>query len=140
MDSPLILLEYCFPVVQVVANPNINPEANIKATQYDIEVGLAKSENDEVYQVTVDIASIDDQQEGEQGVPYNIHLVALGHFKVHPEWPDPDKMVSVNGASILYSAAREFLITITSRGPWGQISLPTKSFNQLKEASNADSQ
>ena len=37
------------------------------------------------------------------------------------------------GTSILYSAAREYLITVTSRGPWPALVLPTVSFMPPKE-------
>jgi len=131
MDSPLVLVEYCFPVVQVVANPEGGKSTNINEIQYDIEVGLAISDDNEFYQVTVEITSIDPSDSDEKKNAYSIHVIALGHFKVHPDWRDPEKLVRINGASILYSAAREFLITITSRGPWGAITIPTKSFNTL---------
>jgi len=57
-----------------------------------------------------------------------VELIAIGFFSVNAEWKDPLKLLEVTGASILYAAAREFLITITSRGPWGAIMLPTTSF------------
>ena len=130
MDSPLALVDYCFPVVQVVANPNVEQNVEINDIQYDAEVGLALSEDGDVYQVSVEISSLDPKND-EKINAYSVNLVALGHFQVHPDWPEPEKLARINGASILYSAAREFLITITSRGPWGAISLPTKSFNTL---------
>ena len=37
----------------------------------------------------------------------------------------------MNGSSILYSSAREYLLLITSRAPWGQLKLPTMSFADL---------
>jgi preprotein translocase subunit SecB len=63
--------------------------------------------------------------------PYLIELIAVGFFEVNSDWPDPIKLLEINGATILYSAAREFLITITSRGPWGAIPLPATSFLAL---------
>ncbi len=40
-------------------------------------------------------------------------------------------MVRVTGSSILYSAAREFLLTLMGRGPWSPMMLPTISFMEL---------
>ncbi|MCX5893162.1 MAG: hypothetical protein NTW80_09360, partial [Deltaproteobacteria bacterium] len=37
-------------------------------------------------------------------------------------------MVHTNGAAILYSSTREFLLMITGRGPWGGFYLPTTNF------------
>jgi preprotein translocase subunit SecB len=54
-------------------------------------------------------------------------------------WPDPEKLLRVNGASILYSSAREFLITVTSRGPWAPMILPTISFLPVEENKSKES-
>jgi len=43
------------------------------------------------------------------------------------------KLLRINGSSILYSSAREFLITVTSRMPYGALILPTVSFNSYKK-------
>lgn len=131
MESPLALIEYCFPVAQVVANPEREIDSDINYIQFDAEVGLSESADGGLYQVTVEITSIEPMETDKGKNPYDIHVVALGHFKVHPDWPDPEKLVRINGASILYSAAREFIITITSRGPWGAITIPTKSFQTI---------
>jgi len=55
----------------------------------------------------------------------------IGFFRWSTEGQPEDQVaqiVAVNGASILYSSAREYLLMITSRAPWGQLSLPTMSF------------
>ncbi len=125
-DTPLLLEEYFFPVVQVVAN-STPPEEDIKLN-FDINVSLRENENEEekLYQVAVDIHSTEEVEASKQ--PYTIHIVAIGIFSVASEFPDIPKLLHITGSSMLYSAAREFLITITSRGPWDAISLPTFSF------------
>jgi len=125
-DTPLLLEEYFFPVVQVVANSS-TPEEEIELN-FDINVTLRENESEgkKLYQVAVDIHSTEEIEESKQ--PYTIHLVAIGIFSVVPEFPDIPKLLHITGSSMLYSAAREFLITITSRGPWDAISLPTFSF------------
>jgi preprotein translocase subunit SecB len=42
-----------------------------------------------------------------------------------------EQLALVNGLSILYSAAREMLLNITSRSAYGAVSLPTLSFVAL---------
>jgi len=45
----------------------------------------------------------------------------------------PVKLESdVNGTSIFYSGLRDFVATITGRGPWGSPLLPTVSFVDLE--------
>ena len=60
--------------------------------------------------------------------PYAIHLVVVGLFTIDKKFPDHEKLLRVTGASMLYSAAREFIITVTSRGPWSEVIIPTVSF------------
>lgn len=70
-----------------------------------------------------------------QQVPYEIHLVAFGQFTISDERSDRShaaQLVAVSGASIIYSAAREYLAVLTGRGPWGAFQLPTVSFMNVK--------
>ncbi len=58
-------------------------------------------------------------------------LVAF--FEVIPEWPPEqvDRLFSANAPALLYSAAREALATVTGRGPYPEIFLPSVTFVQL---------
>jgi len=42
-----------------------------------------------------------------------------------------ERLIRVNGSSVLYSAMREFVALFTSRGPWGAVKLPTVNFRLL---------
>ena len=133
MDTVLQLNEYFFPYVEVAADPTITKEDDggksnflVRATTLNIE----GSSDD--FQVTVEIVSRPESEEKRQF--YSIKLIAVGFFKVASDWPDKDKLLRVTGASMLYASAREFLITITSRGPWGATMLPTASFLKIYEA------
>jgi preprotein translocase subunit SecB len=69
-------------------------------------------------------------------VPYSGTLKIAGFFSVDPSVPKEkmETLLMVNGLSMLYSSAREHVLSVTSRGPWGPFYLPTVSFNP-----NADS-
>ncbi len=62
--------------------------------------------------------------------PYQIDLLAVGLFRLDPTVPEAQRqrLVTINGCSMVYGAAREFLLTVTGRGPWGACQLPTHSF------------
>ncbi len=135
MKPPLELKQYFFPVTQVVADPEVSDDKDVNAIAYTIGTSIQKSEEDNVYQVSVDISSPPDDEECNQA--YRIHIVVVGVFTVAESWDDKERLLRVNGSSILYSAAREFLITITSRGPFGAVTLPTISFN-TEAAKKAD--
>ncbi len=123
MDTPLSLNDYFFPIVQVVADPS---SGDIPPEKFKIDVTISVNDETNVYQVAVEIqSSPEDDQKKQQ---YTIHLVVVGLFEVDPLFPDIGKLLYTTGSSMLYSAAREFLITVTSRGPWSAVKLPTFSF------------
>lgn len=127
-----MLDSYFFPVAQVIANPTASEGVDVNDIKYTIKTHLAKSKSGDMYQVSVEIFSPPEDKEDIQQA-YELHIVAVGLFRVAPDWPDPERMLRVNGCSILYSSAREFLITITSRMPYGAVTLPTISFNGTKD-------
>ncbi len=129
MNTPLRLDSYFFPVVQVVANPNYRDSEKQQEQPFKIVPSVVKNGENGLYQVSVEISLL--QEEEKSPVPYSIHLVAFGFFAVQPDWPEPEKLLFINGSTILYAAAREFLITISSRGPWSAVTLPMVSFLRI---------
>jgi preprotein translocase subunit SecB len=129
MNTPLRLDSYFFPVVQVVANPKYRNAEEQQEQPFRISPSVAKNGENGLYQVSVEISLL--QEEKKSPVPYSIQLVAFGFFAVQPDWPEPEKLLFINGSTILYAAAREFLITISSRGPWGAVTLPMVSFLKM---------
>ena len=104
MQSPLITHEYFFPVCQVVAEPNFPADANPNSIDFDISVNTPISkENEHIFQTSVEVKSKPQKTEdGEESVTsYKIYLVAIGVFEVDPSWPDPQKLASITGSSIL---------------------------------------
>ena len=136
MNTPFQLKEYFFPVVQVVAGPPVEEKVveSAESTKFNIGVHINKHiEEKTLFQLSVDIKSINHE---EKWYPYKIHMTVIGIFQVDINKDDYEKLLYINGSSILYSAAREFLITITCRGPWAPVNLPTYSFlDKLKAAS-----
>lgn len=141
MDTPLQLEQYFFPHVKVTADPGAL-ETTMEASQdFTTGVDVLRTEDGENnYQVSLSIKSYPESED--KRTAYTVDLVAIGFFNVISKKHDPDKLLRVTGASILYAAAREFLITITSRGPWGPLMLPTTSFltlhNKRQEAAKED--
>lgn len=127
MKPPLTINKYFFPYVEVAADPEFNPhEQEKQRASIETKVSLETIKEKDLYQVMLEITLFPEDEK--RKVPYSIRLVAVGLFNVDPNVKDPEKLLEINGASILYSSAREFLITITSRGPWSPIFLPTISF------------
>ena len=79
--------------------------------------------------VELDIAIAGKQ--GSIAPPYHIHLHSVGTFlfgKADVDEAQKARLLAITGVSILYSQAREYLLILTARGPWGSFQLPTVSF------------
>jgi preprotein translocase subunit SecB len=125
MKSPLEISSYFYPAVSVAADAEFKPGKDIAPPNIEVKVSVDHVENN-TYQVAMEIALGPENEEKRQ--PYAIELIAIGIFHVDPDFPNPEKLLRLNGAAILYGAAREFIITITSRGPWGPVTVPSISF------------
>ncbi|MDU9047948.1 MAG: protein-export chaperone SecB [Candidatus Electrothrix sp. Rat3] len=132
MNSPLNVIEYFFPFVQVSADPEFESGSEKLAIDCQTKVALDFDPDEKVHQVTLEITVMPESED--EKIPYAIHLIAVGLFQVDDEWDNKEKLLQVNGASILYSAAREFIITVSSRGPWPPAVLPATSFLQPEGA------
>lgn len=76
------------------------------------------------YQIRLQITSISDL------LSYRIDIELTGFLDVSPRIPKKDRELVAfnNGATLLYSSARDFLLTVTSRGPNPPLMLPTTIF------------
>jgi len=134
MKPPLTVKEYFFPFVQVSADPEFTPGDPVEQIDFETKVGVDHNPENGLYQVNLEITALPENEK--KRTPYAIHLIVVGLFTVSDKIEDPVKLLQITGASILYSAAREFLITITSRGPWAPFFLPTISFLPSPTESN----
>ena len=76
-----------------------------------------------------------------KNTPYAIKMEMFGRFQVSEKVPVElrEKMVKINGSSILYGAAREIIKEMTGRGIFRKIQFPTVSFAPLDEKSQLTS-
>jgi preprotein translocase subunit SecB len=68
--------------------------------------------------------------------PYTFHVVVVGFFNILPGVPEDQSvaLIAVNAPGLLYSAAREFLLITTGRGPCPGVLLPSVSFADMAES------
>ena len=53
----------------------------------------------------------------------------IGYYRVHKHYKqDPEKLIRITGASMLYGVAREMISSITARSANGMLTLPSVSF------------
>lgn len=130
---PLRLERYFFTRLVVEANSDF---AGLPASSALPEEGLDVEIRIEIFKHNTDpqrfqvVLLIDRVTAPDPGPPYQVELEVVGTFVVDLGLlrNDVERLVQINGASILYSAAREYLLMVTGRGPWGPLMLPTVSF------------
>lgn len=129
---PLVVEKHFFTKVVVEANPDFHPE-KLEGQEIQLHTkvqGGHRSDNLRRWRLTLTVST---ETSEEKQLPYKLNLECVGFFSVSPE-VDEKKipfLVHANGAAILYSSAREFLLMITGRGPWGGFYLPTTDFLQM---------
>jgi len=95
------------------------------------EVATSRPDNPHDWQVSLKIIL---NTTAEKNVPYSLSLEMVGFFQVDNglQAERIERIVRINGASMLYSAAREIAKAATSRGPFRPILLPTVTFWEPK--------
>lgn len=126
---PLVVETHFFTKVLVEANPDYKPqEHDLDSEDMETVVELAQHREDPCqWQVKLMIRT---PPAAAATLPYQVDLQVMGFFKVDPEVEEErrPKLVQANGAAILYSSAREFLLMVTGRGPWPALYLPATNF------------
>lgn len=151
--SPIQLLQVLFKHVRVELDethqpteaPNpLNSTFTFDGVMLNTEVGFGLTDENHargrIYCLELRVA-VDNQPQPEnvnqQFSPY-IFDVAVEGVVLVPHGAEtlapPDDLASVNGASLLWAAAREQILTLTSRMRAGPILLPTVHFHDLKQA------
>ena len=150
--SPIQLLQLTFKRVYVeidqVHAPSepANPFTTVfvfDGVSITTEVGLAEVDMDHergpIYLVSLQVF-IDNKSETDEPdrkfSPYRIDIETAGIVQLAKgadKLGAPHDLVTVNGASLLWSAVREQLLTLTSRMPAGPVMLPTVHFHDLKQ-------
>jgi preprotein translocase subunit SecB len=133
--SPLQLLRYLAPDVSCAANPGFSPEKplDVVLDQFSVNAVATRQQapdNFTGHSWSVEMTISQKLKEG-QNFPYKFELTLVGFFACHdglPPTAEEDTFVRVNGSSMLYGAAREVVRALTSRGPWGELFLPSISF------------
>lgn len=128
-NLPLLLEGHCFTKVSVEADPCFQPVAGQQPpVRFDMNVKLLQHNDDpRKWQAVLTIKAVSQE---DKPIPYKVDLECVGFFAVDPgvEAAKMPWLVQTNGATILYSSAREFLLLVTGRGPWPPLYLPTTNF------------
>jgi len=141
--SPIQLRHYYFIRLSVIAREEVLAALDIdQAALYptfdDIslepEVSLFRSDEgseQDPYMLRLAVAHEPDEQ---SVFPYKFDVMLEGVIEVAhlDQLDDAKRLVVINGASMLYSAAREQILALTSRHLYGPLMLPTLNFQHLQ--------
>ncbi len=74
--------------------------------------------------------TVESSGESDRRPPYTFRITFIGFFRVSKGYPAErvEVMARTNAPAVLYSAAREALVPLTSRGPYAAIVLPSVTF------------
>jgi len=124
-NSPLRLEKAFFTTVCVRANSDGNPDA--RWTVEAIPQVVKQGEEKRKWAISLKITL---KPIGESKPAYGAEIEVAGIFSVDEAWPEAkiEQLVHANGCAVLYSAAREMVCNVTSRGAWPMLLLPTVSF------------
>lgn len=127
IPSPLRLENYFFAKIHVDACPNSCEKAG--KGLFTVKVSCMKHKDAErKWMVQLELKQIQDK---EAGCPeYTFHAEVVGFYEVSKSFPEEkaEALVRINGPALLYSAARELIATLTGRGPFAPVNLPTVTF------------
>lgn len=103
----------------------------------DITVHFGQNKKDPLrFRVALQVTS----HEADKDDPYTFDIQLVGYFSLKDgvkPFPGMDIFVQRNAVMILYSTAREVISSVTSRGPFPALMLPTLSFNITDKARDA---
>jgi len=130
MSLPALRLDgYFYERVTLDADPGWPADKSpVTGVNVKVEVGQHTGQPTR-WRVIMDVVAQPDQKG--QPIPYKIALRCHGFFTVAPREglkADARTLVQITGASMLYSAARDMVLTLSSRGRFGPVLLPTVSF------------
>jgi len=136
IPSPLIIETHFFSKIQIEASAINADNAGEGVLSSHLECRKHKdAENRFLMQLGVKLTADKDK-----GTPlYTFEVEAVGIFTVRDAVPKDQvkKLVTANGAAMLYGAIREMVANLTARGPHIEFNLPTVTFIDDAEKANS---
>lgn len=138
--SPLQLRRYYIEDFACKANPDFRKKAEINTKGFQVYFESGVNDKDPLKRRIRLTISQDISADGNE--PFAFKVVMVAFFEVVKEFFDNqgadkvEQLVNANGPALLYSAARELLAMISSRGPYSEkeldVFLPSITFINFK--------
>lgn len=131
------LKELTFTITDQLESP---PKRAAKTDNVGIKVGADVGPRDDDALKWRCELTVESVEEPESIPPYRFRITFVGFFHVVKGYPAErvELMARTNAPALLFSAAREALVPITSRGPYPAIVLPSVTFLEAPPAQKAE--
>jgi preprotein translocase subunit SecB len=128
--SPIFLQDYFVTELNLSANPKFDAKQEVPIRLEDFQVGVEAQQGPDNKRAWQMVLRLTFQPPAEANVPYRFTLEIVGSFIVQDRIAEDrvERLIRVNGASMLYGALREIVRDTTARGPYSPILLPSTSF------------
>ncbi|NQU39531.1 MAG: protein-export chaperone SecB [Lentisphaerae bacterium] len=132
--SNLQLRCYFVTDLTVTANQAFDPAKEVNVLLDDLLTEpecLVKGDDEREWQISLRVSHTPNP---ENNVPYSFSIELVGFFGIERVVPEEkvEQFAFVNGASVLFSTAREVLRSVMTNGPYDPILLPTVCFLDAK--------
>jgi preprotein translocase subunit SecB len=127
VPSPLHLEKYFFTKIHVDACQNSCEKAG--KGLFTTQVTCMKHKGaDRKWMVQLELQQVKDKDDG--CPEYSFRVEVVGFYEVSKDYPTEkaEMLVRANGPALLYSASRELIASLTGRGPFASVNLPTVTF------------
>jgi len=138
--SPLQLDGYLVTELRYKAQPDFqydldNPITTVTPDDLTVETAFSAHEKERLRrscELTIELTDATGAK-----FPYVFRTALIGFFRISEQYPadGADLMFITNAPALLYSAARELLATVTGRGPYPAVTLPSVTFLPLPSES-----
>lgn len=110
-------------------------QEDFKLNSSDLEIKVALGQHSENANEKICELTIALENKNEEKTPYVFKIVMLGFFDLHEscQAEEAELLLKTNAPSVLYSAAREFLLLTTGRGMFSPLMLPTVTFLPVEQ-------
>jgi preprotein translocase subunit SecB len=128
--SPIHLHDYFVTELSLSATPTFDAKKDVPIRLEDFQVGVEAKCLPEKKRDWQMILRLTFQPPAEANVPYRFTVEIVGFFLVQDGIAEErvERIIKVNGASMLYGALREIVRDTTARGPYSPMLLPSTSF------------
>jgi len=135
--SPLQLEGYFLKEVTFSLNEEIEekPTELKKAENLGVEVSVSVNCLDKKKRRWRCELTLDLKPKDEADSAYTFHLILVGFFFVLENYPEEkvELLANTNCPAILYSTAREMLVTVVRRSPFAPVLIPSVTFLQVEK-------